>query len=285
MVSRPLRILAIWAAAPLGAIAVSVALHPGLRHWLIATINDPKRLPALDADPRVRFEPAARDCAQEVAALLPKAIETIETEHGRAFAKPPTVAVYDSFDVYARANGLGDPRIAGVSRAGRALISPGLCGRKNGRLAGVLTHELSHVHFFGWRSRLSPRPPQWFTEGLAVMASHGGAAEGVSDADAIEAIRKGFRIVINDAPWMDFSAIPFEREPQNDSSLDDRAYRQRMAFRQASVFLQWLRSTNAQGFARLLRSLEANDDFEKAFGASLGTDPQEQWRRFVAQFP
>jgi hypothetical protein len=104
-----------------------------------------------------------------------------------------------SYENYARANGLDDPAIAAVSRFGRVLLSPTLCAGERARLPGVLTHELSHAHLFGWRSSvLSARPPSWFTEGLAVMVLDGGGAEGVNDAEAAEAIVKGYAIVVTD---------------------------------------------------------------------------------------
>lgn len=278
---RLVKIAAMLASALVAALGVAVAMKPALRHSLVALLNDPADLPAFESDSRVRLEPGARECAVEVAKLLPGALATIEAEHGRAFAKAPIVAVYDSPENYARANGLGDERIAAVSRAGRAVLSPDLCRDSRERLQGVLTHELSHVHFFGWRSRVAKRPPQWFTEGLAVLVSHGGAAEGVSDARAARAIRDGFRIVLDDSPWMDFAAIGFEKEPKNDTALSDYAFRQRLAFRQAAIFVGWLRDGNPSAFLDLLRRLERNDAFDAAFGEIYRSDAKTRWTEYV----
>lgn len=276
------KIAAMGALAPALAAAISLAIRPDLRHALTALLNDPEKLPAFESDARIRFEPAAQVCAEAVAAILPDAIARIESEHGRPFAKPPVVGVYNSFGAYARANGLGEPNVAGVSRAGRALLSPALCDSERYRLAGVLTHELSHVHLFGWRPRRAPRPPQWFTEGLAVMVSDGGAAEGVSDAQAAQTIRDGFRIVPDERPWMLFSAIRFEKEPPVDPALGLATSRQRLAYRQAALFVGWLRARDADGFSQLLRRLERGDGFDAAFAAALGATPGERWRDFVA---
>lgn len=281
--SESAKMAALLATAIAAALLVASALNPSLRHSLVALVNDPTDLPALEADRRIHFEPGARACADDIARLMPNAVATIEAEHGRPFAREPIIAVYASLDAYARANGLGDGGIAAVSRAGRALLSPTLCSTERERLDGVLTHELSHVHFFGWRSRAAKRPPQWFTEGLAVLVSRGGAAEGVSDARAAQAICAGERIILDDSPWMDFAAIRFEAEPKNDSALNDDAFRQRMAFRQAAVFLGWLRESNRAGFFDLLRRLERNDNFEDALAASFASGAQAQWRTFVTQ--
>jgi hypothetical protein len=160
----------------------------------------------------------------------------VEAAQERPFARSPTIGVYASYDKYARANGLEDAAIAAVYRSGRVLLSPTLCGAERARLPGVLTHELSHTHLFGWRSSLfSARPPSWFTEGLAVMVSDGGGAEGVSEVEAAEALRKGYAIVVmDDGLWRDFASIRFEIEPPHDPSRDDFiSFRQRLAYRQA----------------------------------------------------
>lgn len=278
---RILRFAATAALTLIAAVVISLTARPALRHALLAELNDPGALPALESDGRIRFEPAARACAQEVAAILPGALRSVESEHGRPFAKAPLIGVYESFDTYARANGLGDSGVAGVSRAGRALLSPTLCGQERARLDGVLTHELSHIHFFGWRPRHAPRPPPWFTEGLAVMVSKGGGAEGVSDEEAAQAIRDGYAVILDDRPWFDFTDIRFEREPSATGALDAYSYRQRLAFRQAAVFIAWLRARDPVAFGRLLRSLESGAPFDEAFHESFRAAPMDCWRDYV----
>lgn len=270
------RLLVLMGAAAL----VALALRPNLRVALLAEFHDPARLPALATDSRVHFEPAARDCAERVAAALPAAIARIENVHGRPFAKPPVVGVYASFETYAHANGLGDAGVAGVTRAGRALLSPTLCGDERERLEGVLTHELSHVHFSGWRKTRGRSPPAWFTEGLAVMASNGGGAEGVSDEDAARALRAGVAFIPDNAAWTDFAAIRFAREPDTPAGHDAWTYRQRLAFRQAGLFVASLRAQDREKFTRMLRLLEAGEKLDSAFNNERGVE--NLWATFVA---
>lgn len=272
------RLLLLMGAAAL----VALALRPNLRTALLAEFHDPTRLPALARDPRVHFEPAARDCAARVAAALTAAMAQIETIHGLPFAKPPVIGVYASFESYARANGLGDAGVAGVTRAGRALLSPTLCGNERERLERVLTHELSHVHFSGRRIRKGPAPPAWFTEGLAVMASDGGGAEGVSDAEAAQALQAGVAIIPDDVAWLDFAAIRFTREPIAPPGRDPSTYRQRLAFRQAGLFVRWLRARDPDAFTRFLRGLEAGQAFDEAFATLFGGKADAAWRAFLA---
>lgn len=266
------------------AAAVAFAVRPQLRAALLAELSDPADLPALSTDARIHYEPQARACADLVGSILPAAIIKVESEHGRPFARPPLVGIYESERAYARANGLGDPDVVGVSRAGRAMLSPLLCKEEINRLTGVLTHELSHVHFFGWRPRNTPRPPQWFTEGLAVMASDGGAAENVSETEAGRAISRGFGVILDPTPWSNFQAIPFAAEPPCEGNCDPRSFRQRLAYRQAAMFVAWLRGRDRDGFSRLMRTLEKGDDFDAAFKAAFDGTPWERWKDFSSAF-
>jgi hypothetical protein len=276
-----LRVIATLTLAFVTAIALALIARPTLRAAIIAEWNDPAKLPVLPSDPRIHHEPAAYACAERIASLLPMAMKQIEAVHGRPFAKPPLIGVYASYPIYARANGLGDAGIAGVTRAGRALLSPTLCDNERERLASVLTHELSHVHFFGWRPRKASRPPPWFTEGLAVAASEGGGAEGVSDDDARRALRTGVRVILDDGAWTDFAAIRFEREPDCAASCDLWTFRQRLAFRQTALFIAWLRAQKPEAFQRLLRDLEHGGDFDSAYVLHFGSAPNIDWERFI----
>ena len=155
---RFIKIAAVSTFALVTAGCIAVAAVPMLRHYLVALFNDPSDLPVLENDERVHFEPEARACALEVATVLPAALARVEAAQERPFAHSPMIGVYASYQNYARANGLENPAVAAVSRSGRVLLSPTLCGEERSRLPGVLTHELSHTHLFGWRSSLFFRP-------------------------------------------------------------------------------------------------------------------------------
>jgi len=249
----------------------------------VAFWNDPARLPALPEDSRIRFQPAAESCAREVAAILPAAMAQVERRQARPFARGPIVGVYASFEDYARANGLGDAGVAATARDGRVMLSPTLCGEERARLARVLTHELSHTHLFGWRAASTAAPPpSWFTEGLAVMVSDGGAAEQTSEAEASRALAQGFAIVVADTgSWPNFAAITFEKEPPAAGSAQETlALRQGLAFREAAMFVAWLQSSDAAGFANLLHALEDGGFFGAAFVKAYGADAAAKWREF-----
>ena len=189
--------VALTSVAILGGAALSM---PAVRHLISGLWNLPDGLPALAGNNQVHYEPGAEDNARDVAALLPDAIARVEAVHGRPFAHPVTVGAYATIEAYAAANGLGSTVPVGVTMFGRVNLSPKLFSPQHQRLRGILTHELSHAHLSGWIGGVAYISlPNWFKEGLAVMASGGGGAELVSEEEALAAIRRGEKIVIDEA--------------------------------------------------------------------------------------
>ncbi len=270
---------AMWGVAFIVIACALIATFPPLRNGLSPLFYDPENLPTSERDPRVHFEAGANSCATEVAALLPRAIQHVEALQGRPFARDPVIAVYSSPALFAKANGFGHPNVAGASQWGRVTLSPRLCTTERPRLAAVLTHELSHAHLLSWRSwYVFERPPSWFTEGLAVMVSGGGGAEGVDEEAAKQALLQGYAIAIeNKERWLDFAAIPFRIEP-----LEPSIPRQRLAYRQAAMFVGWLFARRPNGFFQLLQEIETGKPFSAAFLKSYGSVPEIEWKAFVS---
>jgi hypothetical protein len=114
------------------------------------------------------------------------------------------------------------------------------------------------------------------------MVSNGGAAEGVSDHDAAAAIKSGEEIVVEDEGlWRDLASIPFYGDTKPRSSRDGDS-RQRLAYRQAAMFVAWLQSSDPSAFARLLSDLENGDRFGEAFRLTFNESPAMRWKQFVA---
>jgi hypothetical protein len=88
----------------------------------------------------------------------------------------------DSFEKYtARFH----PR--GLVIGDRLFLSPRLLERQE-TIRGILTHELSHLHFsktLGMYHAFQELPA-WFGEGLAVSISRGGGAEKITESEAAE---------------------------------------------------------------------------------------------------
>src|SRR5215813_4556769 len=266
------------AAAILVLLAASAAAVPTVRHIASGWWNSPHKLRALPESPEVHYEDGAVEAARTVAGLLPAAIARVEAVHGRPFAHPVTVGVYVSRDAYAAANGAGDPGSVGLMFLGHVILSPSLFSRQRARLPAILTHEMSHAHLQSWISQLAYiRLPHWFTEGLAVMVADGGGAEGVSEAQAREAIRHGDHIAIERAgSLLNLVYVKFERPPE----IPDTPFRRQMSYRQAGLFVTFLRDTSPAGFGRMMNAIMASRPFVDAVSAGYDTDIQTLWLRF-----
>jgi hypothetical protein len=259
-------------------LAAVAAVVPTVRHVASGWWNNPEGLAALPENPQVHYQDGASEHARTVAGLLPTAIARIEAVHGRRFAHPVTVGVYVSPEAYVAANGLGNPRAVGTTFLRHVILSPVLFSAQRQRLPAILTHELSHAHLQGWMSQLTyVRLPNWFKEGLAVMVSGGGGAEGVSELQARDAIRRGDRIAIDSAgSLLNLAAVKFARPPDIDSST-----RIQMAYRQAGLFVAFLHDTNPTGFARMMNAILDGRPFADAVTTGYETDLQPLWSRFV----
>jgi hypothetical protein len=274
----------ILAGVPLALITLaagSAVAFPAARHIASALWNLPDRLPALPEDSLVHFEPGAEAYAHDVAVLLPAAIAKIEAVQGRRFEHPVTVGVYTTPEAYAVANATGSAGAVGVTTFGRVVLSPTLDRPQHWRLRAILTHELSHAHLQGYISTYTwVRLPNWFKEGLAVMASGGGGAEFVSEREARAAIERGETITIDDAgSFANLAEIRFERAPARATASD----RTVMAYRQAGMFVSFLHDTDTPGFARMMNAVLDGRPFVEAVEAGYRQDVQSLWQKFARQ--
>jgi hypothetical protein len=261
----------------------AVLSFPVARHVVSGLWNLPDRLPALSANSQVHYEPGAEAYARDVAALLPAAIAQIEVIHGRGFAHPVIVGVYSTPEAYAAANGRGGaggptgPR--GVAFYGRVNLSPELFQRERQRLPAILTHELSHAHIQGWISVMNyMRLPKWFKEGLGVMVSGGGGAEAVSEEEARAAIEQGERPDIGDTESLR-NLIEFRLE--NAPANKPRWYPVVMAYRQAGMFMTYLRDSDGPAFTLMMNAILDGRPFAEAVAAGYRTDAHSLWLSFV----
>jgi hypothetical protein len=246
-----------------------------------AALNDPHSLPALERDPRVHYDRHAKGYAERLAQLLPKAMARVEQEQGRPFGRPFVIAAYLDEDAYAAANGSGDARARGVAFFDRVTMSPAIWREEPGFLEAYLTHELSHEHLL---SHLSPfdyfRVPAWFLEGLAVAVSDGGGAQRVAADDAMREIAAGRFIATPDETG---SILPHGFAPPQDYENDDERMRMHMAYRQAGLFVRFLRAQNPSAFRAFMERLLAGERFSPAFEESFASSVAENRARFLAR--
>lgn len=277
------RIIWIIVGVPLALIMVAAgtaAAVPAVRHIISGLLNLPDRLPSLAGNSLVHFEPGAEDYAHGVSALLPAAVARVETAHGRAFTRPVIVGAYATAEAYEAANGLGSSIPVGVTFFGRVNLSPKLFRSQPWRLPAILEHELSHAHLQGWiGGGAFVRLPNWFKEGLAVMASGGGGAELVSEAEARAAIQRGERIAIDDAGSLQsLGEIRFDRAPVK---LVPSWYPVVLAYRQAGLFVTYLRESDGPAFERMMNAILDGRPFVEAVDAGYHQDVRSLWQKFA----
>ncbi len=270
--------IAVTAIAVMLLAGVSAATAPTVRHVASGVWNNPDRLAASPENPQVHYEPGAAEYAHAVAALLPATIARVESVQGRPFAYPITVGVYVSQKAFAAGNGLGHPRAAGVTFFGHVTLSPILFSAQRQRLPGILTHEMSHAHLQSWISALAYiHLPNWFKEGLAVMVSGGGGAEFVSETEARKAIRRSDRIAMeSEGSWRNLTGIKFENP-----SVTPAGLRAMMGYRQAGLFVTFLRDKDAAGFARTMAAVFDGRQLAEAVMAGYGRDLWSLWADFL----
>ncbi|MGA8172866.1 MAG: hypothetical protein WB816_18830 [Methylocystis sp.] len=245
-----------------------------------AALHDPRDLPAFERDPRVHYDANARGYAEAVAKLLPAAITRVEAAQGGPFARPFVVAAYLDDDAYAAANGLGSPKARGVTYFDRVAMSPALWREEPAYLEADFVHELSHEHLWGHLSAVEYfQIPVWFVEGLAVMVSGGGGAQRVSAEDAEREIVAGRVIETPDTAFL-FGNLGVKPPPARMENEDQRV-RMHMAYRQAGLFVSFLRAQNREGFKSLLERLISGERFKPAFEASFGTSVAAMRERFL----
>jgi hypothetical protein len=224
---------------------------------------------AFPRDTRVRYEPGAEQLAAVVAQALPTAIGRIESTHLHPFTQPIVVhvcATVESFTAY-QFGGAGSAGGFVLNR--RLFISPKPQNTSE-RIPRILTHELSHLHLnFALGTWRYVRTPQWFKEGLAVIAAEGGGAESVSEAEARRLIATGRHL----APDSTGHLLP---QSARVFGLKEHEY-----YRQSAMFVAFLRDKDGNGFKSLLLALQDRVPFATALRAAYGTDAETLWREFI----
>lgn len=220
-------------------------------------------------DPRVKYEPGAEAQAQIIAQALPAAIHTVEQAQYRRFVAPVNVYVcasIESFKAYTVNGGAG-----GLVLNKRLFISPKPENTAE-RLPSLLTHELSHLQIGQQMGLLkSARIPAWFTEGLAVYVANGAGAETVSEDQARDAIRQGKYFL----PETEGSLFPKRAQ---DYGLDPHLF-----YREASMFVAYLRQLDELKFRAFLLAVEDGQPFASAFQSAYNTNVDAAWQGFVSE--
>lgn len=239
-------------------------------HFLAAANRSTSQFMASPSDARVFYEPGAEVMAREVAAAMPSAVAVVEDRMFGPFTVP--VRVYVCATISSLTSYGASARSGGFTLNHRVFISPKSENTAE-RIPRVLAHELSHLHLGQRRGLISfATIPVWFAEGLAVDVSSGGGAEGVTEVDAWRAILQGHTLV----PATDQSV--WDRRGASAFGLDAH-----MFYRQAGMFVTYMRSMDRARFRTFLAAVEDGDSIDSALRQAYGMSADTMWRRFKSE--
>ncbi len=243
------------------------------------TVSDPRARAPIEgfvqseADARVWVEPGFEAYGARVAAALPAAVAAVEAAHYRRFARALRVHVCGSEACFGRY--VLTPKLsAAVVPDNHLFLSPKLDGREKHRLAGLLTHELAHLHLGQRIGHYHSTVPVWFHEGWASLTAHGGGAEYASDAQVRAAIGAGRRIEVGARDTRD------RRHRAAAAGLDPYGF-----YRQSMMLVGWLKAQDESRFRELVLSVQNDEDFEIAFWNVYGQSPATRLAGFFDGAP
>lgn len=238
----------------------------------VASLRSRETFKPLVADQRIMVEPGAEKLAQQVAQMLPQAIDTVEKQLVRPFVAPVQIYICKNGTSLHYYTGMS-PTVRGVVT--NALFLSGLLADTPERIPLILTHELTHLHLYQHLEHLglyhyTTAIPVWFHEGLAVMISEGGGAEQVTETEAITAMKGGAVITPNEDEWLLF------RQTAHSYGMTPH-----MFYRQCGLFVSYLRNQAPDRFQELVRHIEQGRSFREAFAEAYGTSVQSWWRTYL----
>ncbi len=222
------------------------------------------------ADSRVFYEPGAEAMARVVIEALPSAIRDVEGKMFGPFSVPVRIYVCASIETFTSYG--AHPRAGGLTVNHRVFLSPKPENTAE-RAPRLLRHELTHLHLGQQRGLLSfSKLPVWFVEGLAVDVSGGAGAESVSDAEARRAIAEGHSFVPDpdEGVWARKGAT-VNHLPQH------------MFYRQAGMFVSYLRSLDHTRFRAMLAQIEDGVALGDAFRNAHGKSIADAWQSFTKE--
>jgi len=230
----------------------------------------PAGVTQLPGDNRVWFEDGARDKAILISSILDERIDEITKKHYRPFRQPVIVYVFSRQETYE--NYALQPKSGGEAHGDKIIVSPKKANT-GPRIPGLVAHELSHYHIFGYLDEYrSWIIPAWYLEGLAVWASNGVGAERVSRELAISEILAGRHL------------SPVTRRPvlfgEKSRPSEMQAH---MFYRQSAIFVEYLHDMNPDHFRELLLGVEDSKDFKTVFEQAYKSPPEEVWLQFTKE--
>lgn len=221
---------------------------------------------------QVRHDGGAESMALRLGKAMNNSRNTVERMHGRTFLRPLKLFVCDA-DCFFRFSTMARNVPAAHFMDSIFMNDPEL--RKKERQFAMppesfLVHELTHLLFYQHAGAIAyMRTPAWFREGWAVVVSGGAGAQACTREAAARQLLAG-------------SAF----DPSEEGSL----FRNRTAasyglpysvfYRQAAMFIEYLRETDPSAFQAALWGLLDGEPFQDSFQRAYGRAVASYWNPF-----
>ena len=224
------------------------------------------------SDTRVMLEPGAEEFADLVVSNLPEAVRKVEMGHYSKFMEDIIIFVCKSHESYKSLTGR---RAKALMHRKKIYLSPAMMTEPE-TVPLYLTHELSHLMMMqktgGYKYM---KIPSWFHEGMATFVSDGGGAHKVSRQAALESIKKSRHFLPHDSAGVrDLFA------PRYASHWKLNPH---MFYRQAMIFVAYLKNSNEDSFKTFVTSIQNGKDFSDSFNTSFGMTTLEIWDKFIME--
>ena len=204
----------------------------------------------------------------QIQSVVPQYLDSIQNKIGLDFTRDAKVFVCHSIESFCDHTGSKSPGPrASVLR--KFFVSPRLQGTED--WSSIVYHELVHVLLMQNLSMYRYlTTPIWFHEGLATMVANGGGSGNVDDSTAVANILAGKHF------------CPVDKEkflfPQSFENPDIGIW---VHYRQAMLFVAFMKNSDADAFDRLLHDLVSDRNFREAVRNAYQTDIAALWKNFV----
>lgn len=239
----------------------------------VAQSHSRDRFVPTQSNPDVRYDTGSQEMADRIAKAISHSRQVVEQTHGATFthAQQLFVCHADCFTTFVPVS-----NEVAAAQFGNAIFMNDevLTLREQHRgmpVENFLTHELAHLLLY---QRAGPvayiRVPSWFREGIAVAVSNGAGAEACTPTEAAQNILEGK----NFDPAEVGSLL-------RDRTAQSYGLRTSIFYRQAGMFVEYLRERNPTAFQAALKGILDGQDFQESFGRTYGQSISSQWPDFV----
>jgi hypothetical protein len=222
----------------------------------------------------VHYAAGSEAMTERVAKAIDHSREIIEQTHGAKFTHVPQLFVCHTacFTTFVPVS----KEVAAAQFADSVFMNDDvLTLREQQRgmpVENFLTHELAHLMLYQHAGPVAyMRVPSWFREGFAVVVSNGAGAEACTPTEAAKNILAGKNFDPAEAGSL-----------LHDRTAPSYHLRPSIFYREAALFVQYMRERNPIAFQAALQDILNGKDFQESFRHAYGQSISSQWPDFVA---